>query len=456
MSVTRGDKHNVVIRIALKPGCLALLLCLALGAVEPASAADLTLFDLVELDIGYTTIQYHYYVPVSQQRLLDGARTGIVAYLRSRGIAHPQVAQLHARADGRGAVPAIEHEIAKAIVRYGTRVDPHELIFATIRGELAALNDPYSVLFTRAELKGFEGALNGEAFGGVGIALAYDDATKSWHADQVFAVSPAEKAGVRPGDVISAVDGTSATGLTADALGKLLRGKIGSPVQLSIVRDGAALAQPLVAVRAEITPPEVTSRMLPGDVGYVALRTFGQTAGAEVRRAVSDLEGRGAKALVFDLRGNGGGYESEAVRVASVFVPTGPIVSNVSNGGKRIVKPAAGNALPARPLAVLIDHDSASGSELVAAALQDAHVATIVGVRSFGKGVAQEMFALPDGSAMKLTTSRYYTPAGRDIDKIGLTPDVVVEQPSGSQTGVVGHDPQLDRALGIVTAKGGS
>ena len=102
----------------------------------------------------------------------------------------------------------------------------------------------------------------------------------------------------------------------------------------------------------------------------------------------------------------------------------------------------------------MIDHDSASGSELVAAALADSHVATIVGVRSFGKGVAQEMFPLPDGSALKLTTSRYYTPSGRDIDRVGLTPDTVVEEPSGSETGVVGHDPQLDRALTILAGRG--
>jgi len=437
---------------------LALLLGLVLAVVHPVRAAsatpEVTLVDLIELEIGYTTIQYNYYLPVSQQRLLDGARTGIVAYLRSRGVTDPLVAQMHTLPDGRGAVPAIEREIGKAVVRYGARVSVRDLVYATLGGELAALNDPYSVLFTRAQLKGFETALNGESFGGVGMIVAFDDATKTWHVDQVFPGGPAEKAGVRPGDVLATVDGTPLSALSSDALSKVLRGKIGTIAHVAIVREGSPLPAPLEIVRAEVTPPEVVSRMLPGDVGYVALRTFGATAGDEVRDAVGALEAKGAKALVFDLRGNGGGYETSAVRVASVFIAKGPVVSNISKQGKRLVANATGKALPARPLVVLIDHDSASGSELVAAALQDSHVATLVGVRSFGKGVAQEMFPLPDGSAMKLTTSRYYTPAGRDIDHVGLTPDVVVEQSPGSQTGVVGHDPQLDRALAILAGHG--
>jgi carboxyl-terminal processing protease len=440
---------------------LAFLLGAALVSVplaaRPAPATpDVTLVDLIELEIGYTTILYHYYWPVAQQRLLDGARTGIVAYLRSRGISDPQVAYMHARSDGRGAVPAIERELGKAVQRYGARVNVRQLVYATIDGELSSLHDPYSVLFTKAELKGFETAINGETFGGIGMIAAYDDAVKQWHADQVFAGGPAQKAGLEPGDVLLAVDGKPAGALDADGLGALLRGKIGTVVRVSIERDGKPLPGPVSIVRAQVTPPEVTARMLPGDVGYVALRTFGEKAGDGVRDAVRSLEAKGAKALVLDLRGNGGGYESAAVKVASVFINGGTVVSNVSNGGKRVVQKAAGDALPALPLAVLVDRDSASGSELTAAALQDAHAAMLVGTRTFGKGVAQEMFPLPDGSAMKLTTSRYYTPAGRDIDKIGLTPDITVEQTSGAQTGVVGHDPQLDRALQALSSSRGS
>ena len=162
------------------------------------------------------------------------------------------------------------------------------------------------------------------------------------------------------------------------------------------------------------------------------------------------MNGAGNAILVLDLRGDGGGYESAAVHVASAFIPSGPIVANEGRDGKRRVSPADGNAVPALPLVVLVDHDSASGAELVAGAIQDRHAGTLVGARTFGKGVAQTMFALPDGSAIKLTTARYYTAGGRFIDHIGLEPDVAVEEPAGSEPGVPGHDPQLDRALTLL------
>lgn len=441
---------------ALRSLALAMTATVALATAlpAPARARDVSLLDLVETEFGYTTIVDHYQHPVAVQRILDGARVGLIAYLRSRGIADPQVGAMHAKADGRGAVPAIEQQIGLAIQRYGARVDPLQLVYAAIRGEVAALNDPYSVFFTAADVKGFSAAIDGSAFGGLGVQLAFDDAHKTWLADTVFPESPAAKVGVLAGDALVAVDGTSLIGLDNAHVQALLRGKIGSTAQLSIVRGGAPLPAPLAVVRAAITPPSVTQRLLPGNVGYVALRTFSQDAGTQVRDALLALAKRGARAYVFDLRGNGGGYESAAVHVASAFIATGPIVANEGRDAKRRIAQADGNAVPALPLVVLVDHDSASGSELVAGAIQDRGAGKLVGVTTFGKGVAQTMFALPDGSAIKLTTARYYTAGGRFIDKTGLTPDVVVEQPAGSQTGVPGHDPQLDRALALLVPGG--
>jgi carboxyl-terminal processing protease len=429
------------------------VLC-ANGGRPALAATDVSLLHLVETEFGYATIADHYQHRIAPQRLLDGARVGLIAYLRSRGIANPQVGAIRARADGRGAVPAIERQIGLAIQRYGSRVTAIGLVYAAIRGEVAALNDPYSVFFTAADVKGFTAAIDGTAFGGIGVQLAFDDARKTWQADVVFPGSPAAKAGVLAGDTIIAVDGTNLTGLDDAHIQALIRGRIGTPARLSIVRNGAPLEPPLTVVRAAVTPPDVTQRLFPNGVGYVALRSFSQDAGKSVRSALLDLAKRGAKAYVFDLRGNGGGYESAAVHVASAFIASGPIVSDEGRGGKRKISLADGNAVPPLPLAVLVDHNSASGSELVAGAIQDRRAGTLVGTRTFGKGLAQEMFALPDGSAIKLTTARYYTAGGRFIDRTGLVPDIVVDEPAGSQPGVPGHDAQLDRALALLAPSG--
>ncbi|MFN2461053.1 MAG: S41 family peptidase [Candidatus Velthaea sp.] len=428
----------------------ALAVAAALAAQPHGAAPDVSLLDLIETEIGYTTIGEQYYRSVPAQTLLDGARTGLQAYLRARGIAQPQVGAMHARADGRGAVPAIEQQIGRIIVRYGRRVDVRELVYAAIRGEVGALHDPYSVFFTKAELQKFSVALNGETFGGIGVALSGDEKREHWRAADVFPDSPAARAGVHAGDEMVAIDGEPVAGRTTQELSALLRGKVGSVVHVSIARDGAPLPEALAIVRAPIAPPEVTSRMLPGATGYVALRTFGPTAGAEVHAALRRLREQGAHAFVFDLRGNGGGYESAAVAVASAFVPNGAIVSTQQNHGKRKVTNADGSAVGARPLAVLVDHDSASGSELVTAAIAEHGAGTVVGARTFGKGLVQTMVPLPDGAAIKLTTARYFTPQGHDIDRVGITPAVAVDEPPDAVPGVPGRDPQLDAALALL------
>ncbi len=440
------------IRAARRLLALLVLLALAiLARVQPARAAnDVSLLDLVEVDYAWTTIADHYDRPISTQRLLDGARTGLIAALRERGIADPQVAAMHAEASGRGAVPAIDRQIALALERYGARVTTRQLVYGAIRGEVAALDDRYSVFFTASDLHGFTRALDGASFGGIGVQLAFDPATKLWRAETVFPAGPAAAAGVLPGDVLATVDGVPLVSLAADRVTAALRGPVGSTVRLGIVRGGTPLPAPLAVVRATVTPPDVIERLLPGNVGYAALRGFPLDAAAQLRAALERLSGRGATTFVLDLRGNGGGYESAAVHVASLFIASGPVVSNQTRRGAASVSQADGHALPAAPLAVLVDGDSASGAELVAGALQDRKRGTLIGTRTFGKGVAQEMFPLPDGAAIKLTTMRYYTAGGRFIDGTGLTPDITVAEPDGSERGVPGHDPQLDRALALL------
>lgn len=404
------------------------------------------MLDIIELDMGYTTLSDQYYRRVEPQAILDGARVGMNAYLRTRGIAGFTLSPLHARADGRGVVPAIERQLGVILSRYGSRVDARDLVYAAIRGEIGALHDPYSVFFTKRELTGFTGALDGRAFGGIGLVLA-SEADGYERVDQVFDGSPADRAGIVVGDRLVSVDGTAVDGLGSAAIARFLRGAVGTSVVLAIERAGSDTATELHVVRAAITPPDVTARVLPDGVGYLALRAFGPAAGEQVHAALAKLHAAGARAIAFDLRGNGGGYEHAAVQVASAFVPAGPIVSTQANHGHRMTLSADGSALPPLPLAVLVDGDSASASELVTGALRDRELATVIGTRTFGKGVVQTMFPLPDGSAMKVTTARYFSPGGHDIDRIGIVPSIVVTEPAGAERGVPGHDPQLDAAL---------
>ncbi len=445
----------ISLHLAARRALAAVTLAALVVAGAPARAAiDPSLLDLVEIDYAWTTIADHADPPASTQRLLDGARTGLVAYLVSRGIPQPQVAMMHAEANGRGAVPAIEQQIGRAIERYGHRVDAHGLVHAAIRGEVAALGDRYSVFFTAADLSGFTRALDGASFGGIGVQLAKAPGGTAWQAESVFPGGPAAAAGLQNGDVIDAVDGQALAALADDRVSAALRGPVGTSVQLRVIRGGVPLAAPLTIVRATVTPPDVTERLLPGNVGYVALRGFSLDAATQLRAAFERLTTRGATAFVFDLRGNGGGYESAAVHVASLFIADGPIVANQARRGPRVVSRADGHPLPITPLVVLVDHDSASGAELVAGALQDRKRATLIGTRTFGKGVAQEMFPMPDGAAIKLTTMRYYTAGGRFINGTGLTPDITIEEPDGAVRGEPGHDAQLDRALALLASGG--
>jgi carboxyl-terminal processing protease len=335
--------------------------------------------------------------------------------------------------------------LGQAIERYGPRVDARDLVYGALRGELAALRDPYSVFFSKAELARFTTALDGRAFGGLGLVLARD-ADGNERIDRVFDGSPAARSGLVAGDVVVRAAGRTLSDVPSDAVAALLRGPVGSQVEIDVVRAAGEVPLHLTLVRAAITPPEVTAELLPDRIGYLALNDFGPTAGQEVRTALARLRAQGARATVLDLRGNGGGYESSAVRVASTFVPSGTIVVTLENHGGRKLTLADGSAFPPQPLVVLVDGDSASGAELVTGAIADHGLGRVIGTRTFGKGLVQTMFPLPDGSAMKVTTARYFTPSGRSIDRVGIVPDTVVAEPVDAERGVADHDPQLDAA----------
>jgi carboxyl-terminal processing protease len=196
--------------------------------------------------------------------------------------------------------------------------------------------------------------------------------------------------------------------------------------------------------------------MLPGNVGYVDLAVFGQSTGDELSTALRRLDSQGAKAYVLDLRYNGGGYLNAAVDVSSKFISTGPIVSVQSRAGIDTEYDAENDAIAPRPLAVLVNQYTASASEITAGAIQDSGVGTLIGVKTFGKGVVQTIFPMRDGSAVKITTARYFTPKGRDINSVGIEPEIKSDLPKdlkGIHMGDPTTDPQLIAAMAYLNGR---
>jgi carboxyl-terminal processing protease len=315
---------------------------------------------------------------------------------------------------------AIEEIQASSVDPLGERA----LARAAIRGIVRALkraDDPYASFYSPTGYKAFQQYTRGH-FSGIGVWL------KKRHQEleiiSVLPGTPAVDAGLSRGDVISRVDGVAVDSLSVDDAVARIKGPAGSRVTLEIRRTGEVLERTLT--RRSIDLPNVVARLNGGDIGYIRLFGFARGAGSQVRARVHDLTEEGAEGLVLDLRDNGGGLFSEAIDVASVFIEDGDIVTYRESSEPDRVYEAEGEAFNQVPLVVLVNEGTASASEIVAGALQDRDRAILVGDRTYGKGSVQEVFALPDASAIKLTTGAYLTPGGHDITGKGIEPDVKV------------------------------
>lgn len=310
-------------------------------------------------------------------------------------------------------------------------VDRDELLDRSLRAAVRSLDDPFSHYFDPREFAHFEEVTSGE-FQGVGLTVQEHD--RGLRVVRAFEGGPAADAGIRRGDLIVAVDGEPIGGKPADAATALIKGRTGTRVRVTFVSDGERRTKSLVRESVEI--PVVDSRMIRRDgeqIAYVGLETFTSGAHGHVRRAVDELLDRGAEAVVLDLRDNGGGLLDEAVRVSSIFLPEGPIVSTDGRAVSRRTYEASGRSIDRDiPVVVLVNGNSASASEIVTGALQDRERATVVGTRTFGKGVFQQVEQLSNGGALDITVGEYFTPDGRNLGprgerRGGIVPDVRAE-----------------------------
>jgi carboxyl-terminal processing protease len=323
------------------------------------------------------------------------------------------------------------------------------------KGFIDSLKDPYSVYYTEEEYNSLMESSSGK-YCGIGATVTQDAKTGIITIVKPFAQGPAYKAGIKPGDIISKVGDEEVTGEDLTKVVSKMKGEAGTKVTVTIEREGEAKPLKFTITRKEIEVPTIESKMLSGKIGYVSISEFDEVTVKQFNSAIDKLEKDGMKALVVDVRNNPGGRLDSVVEILDRLLPPKLVVYQLDKNNKRTSSYADDEAMVSVPMAVLINGNSASASEIFAGTLQDYKAATIVGTTSFGKGIVQQIFPISDGTAVKLTISKYYTPKGRNIHKIGITPDVTVELDEALKKEVdipVEKDNQLQKAISLLKKK---
>jgi carboxyl-terminal processing protease len=333
-----------------------------------------------------------------------------------------------------------------------------EEAYKAIREMLKKLEDPYTRFMDPEEFKNMQIDTSGQLTG-VGIQLAQDEKTKKLMVIAPIEDTPAFKAGVLAKDVITKIDGKSTEGMDVNDAVKLIRGQAGTPVTLTIQRGNEEKDYRLTRAQIEIRPVHYSVKNTPAEkVGYIRLNQFSANAAPEMRNAIQDLEKQQVTGYVLDLRSNPGGLLYASIDIAQMWLEEGTIVSTVNRQGESDRQTANSRPLTKKPLVVLVDGGSASASEILSGALQDNKRAALVGTQTFGKGLVQSVRGLGDGSGLAVTIAKYLTPSGRDINKAGIAPDVVLElsdvqrkelQQDRTKIGT-GADPQYAKAMEIL------
>lgn len=325
------------------------------------------------------------------------------------------------------------------------KLDVNEMTYGAVKGMVESLKDPYTVFMDPKETDEFTQNLKGK-LQGIGAELTIKD-------DEITVVtpvknSPAERAGILPGDVIYKIGDEYASDMTLFEAIMKIRGTAGTPVTLTIIRPNKKDSFDITIVRENIDIASVTKEDKGDGIVYIGINQFAENTAEEFGDAVADLVSNEPKGLILDLRYNGGGYLEAAVNILSYLLKADLVAVNIKerdgnssdemtseNGGKKILK---------APLVVLVNDGSASASEIVAGALQDYKRGILMGTQTFGKGTVQSVEYLDDGSSLRMTIAQWFTPEGRAIDKVGITPDLIIENPEDQAPG---SDKQLDEAI---------
>ena len=315
---------------------------------------------------------------------------------------------------------------------YNGEVDNHQLFDGAIKGMVESVGDPYTVYLNKKDFQQLSEMTVG-SFGGIGIV--FGKRGNDYVVISALEDNPGAKAGIKSGDIITAIDDKSTREMNMEQVANKIRGKYGTIVTLEL-KDKEGKLRKVNVVRAEIKNPSVAGQMLANTkIGYIRIAMFNENTGDDFAKKYAELEKQGMQALVLDLRENPGGILNAGVDVAKMLVPKGPIVSVIDKNGNKYEETSSLEKVK-YPLAVLVDHGSASASEIVAGAIKDTKSGKLFGVKTFGKGSVQSVYRLDNNTAVKITVAKYYTPSGVSIHNVGIEPDVKVELPDDATVDV--------------------
>ncbi len=336
-------------------------------------------------------------------------------------------------------------EIIDGYYLFDEDVDALALEDGAYAGLLAALGDPYSQYYNQEAATALMESGQGE-YAGLGVLFLYDSLSGDFLVEEVYPGSPAEEAGILAGDLLYQVGDLPVEGQPAETVFGWLRGEEGDQLTLHFYRGEDRQPVTATVTLAVVEVPTVSHEMLEGGIGYLAISEVDVVTLEQFTAAMEDLESQGMQSLILDLRGNLGGDVDVACDILRQFLPEGVIMTEEHKNGEVTERTCDGANEFQKPMVVLVNENTASAAEIITGALQDYGKATVVGTTTYGKGIVQAIFLLEDGSAVKVTTSQYFTPSGRSIHEVGITPDVEVELDI-----TVSADTQLDRAVELLS-----
>lgn len=382
-----------------------------------------------------------------QKRFWQGALCGALAVLLGLGLV-----SCAGRLPFPGGEEAVSQETKEKLSgiqaliekKYIGEVDEDALQTGICQGYVGALGDPYSAYYDEEQTSALMETTQGE-YGGIGVVLTQNLDTGVTTASSVYEDSPAMKAGMKDGDIIYQVEGRDVSGMDLEEISGNIKGEKGTTVEITVLRGEDREEVTLTITRDTIQAETVKTRMLEDEIGYLAISEFDSVTLEQYKEGLEELKAQGMEGLIVDLRGNPGGNLDTVCEILDLMLPEGLIVYTEDKDGNRQEFTSDEAQEVQVPLAVLVDGNSASASEIYAGAIQDYGIGQIVGTKTYGKGVVQTIYDLKDGTSLKLTVAEYFTPNGRNIDGEGITPDVEVAYQRDENDPEA--DNQLDRAV---------